>query len=60
MKNTYFKKCAVSKNSYIEIMLDKCLTKKRELCFIKIPILQKGYPRQRDLMKLSSTAKNNT
>ena len=51
MKNTYSKKCDVSKNSYIEIMLDKCHTKKKELCLTEIPILWKDSLRQKDLMK---------
>lgn len=51
MKNTYSKKCDLSKNNYIEVMLDKYHTKKGELCLTEMPILWKDAFRQRDLMK---------
>ena len=49
MKNVYSEKCDVSKNSYIEFMLDKCHTKKGELRVTEIANLWKDSLRQRDL-----------
>lgn len=45
------KKNIYSKNSYIENMLEKCRTIKRELCLTEISILGKDCLRQRGLMK---------